>query len=395
MFPRPLPAPGPFSRVDERDTIFSRARLRVGSELHRAFYARRPQWQHADDRTRRLRPLASPGGRGFRALEAALIHACFDASDLIADAVNRQEREGEHSGSEGAGPGAAEATWPTLDLAGDPAALSASVKAVVRFLGATDVGITTLEPGFVYSHRGRPLERHGEPIALDHSHAIVLVFPMREPWVGTSPELPTTAETARVYQQTSAACYALARTLQRLGAPARAHVDSSYLVMCPPIAVQAGLGELGRNGLLVHRSLGPGVRLGVVTTSAPLAVDPPECHGVGAFCQVCAKCAQHCPASAIPQGEPSEVRGALKWPLQTERCYHYWRSQGSDCGVCVRTCPFAKPDTPMHRWVRDIIRRTTAFNRLMVVVDDLVYGHDARRGGFPAPPLADEPPRVP
>jgi ferredoxin len=266
---------------------------------------------------------------------------------------------------------------------------------VARFLGAADVGITALEPGFVYSHRGRPLERHGEPIELDHTHAIVLVFPMREPWVGTSPELPTTAETARVYQQTSAACYALARTLVRLGAPARAHVDSNYLVMCPPIAVQAGLGELGRNGLLVHRTLGPGVRLGVVTTSAPLATDAPECHGVGAFCQVCAKCAQHCPAGAIPTGAPERVRGALKWPLNTERCYHTWRSRGSDCGVCVRTCPFAKPDTALHRLVRDVIRRTTALNRLMVVFDDLVYGHGARPGGFPAPPLVDEPPLTP
>ncbi len=395
MRPRPLPCPGPFSRVDERDTIFSRARLKVGSALHEAFYAKRPQWRHADDRTRRLRPLATPGGRAFRALEAAVVQACFDTSDLIAEAVSREEQTSSQAPAQAVGPGEVEAPWPRLDPDGDPAALSASVKAVARFLGAADVGIASLEPGFVYSHRGRPLERHGEPIELDHSHAIVLVFPMLEPWVGTSPELPATAETARVYQQSSAACFALARTLQRLGAPARAHVDSSYLVMCPPIAVQAGLGELGRNGLLVHRTLGPGVRLGVVTTRAQLAPDEPECHGVGAFCGVCARCAEHCPAGAIPRGGPQRVRGADKWPLETERCYHFWRSQGSDCGVCVRACPFAKPDTAPHRLVRHIIRHSTALNRLMVHLDGWMYGHRARPAPFPVPPLADEPPELP
>jgi len=387
VIPRPLPAPGPFPRVDERDTIFSRARLKSGAALHGAYYARRPELRHADDRTRRLRPLASPGGRGFEALEAALIHACFDASDLIAEAVEREQQAETCATSSGAGPGPAAGAWPRLDTGGDPAAMSRSVRAIARFLGAADVGIAPLDPGFVYSHRGRPLEQHGEPIELEHSHAIVLVFPMREPWVGTSPELPATAETARVYQQTAAACFSLARTLQRLGASARAHVDSNYLVMCPPIAVQAGLGELGRNGLLVHRDLGPGVRLGVVTTDLPLSTDTPMCHGIGAFCTTCAKCAERCPAGAIPTGAAERVRGVDKWPLRAERCYHYWRSQGSDCGVCVRSCPFHKPDTPLHRWVRDLIRRTTAFNRVMVMFDDLVYGSGARSAGFPRPPL--------
>jgi ferredoxin len=394
--PAPLPAPGPFPRVDERDTIFSRARLQLGSELYHRYYERRPELRRADDRTRALRPLATPGGRAFRALEAAVVQGCFDASDLVAQAVWRDEEQPaiQAPAASGAGPGDAEGAWPRLDPDGDPIAMSRAVKAVARFLGAADVGIAPLEPGFVYSHRGRPLDRHGEAVKLDHSHAIVLVFPMREPWVGTSPELPSTAETARVYQQSAAACYALARALKRLGASARAHVDSNYLVMCPPLAVQAGLGELGRNGLLVHRRLGPGVRLGVVTTRLPLQPDEPECHGVGAFCRVCAKCARRCPANAIPDGPPQRVRGVDKWPLEAERCYHYWRAQGSDCGVCVRACPFHKPDTPLHRWVRGLIRGSVAFNRLMVVFDDLFYGPRPGSGGFPAPPLTRQSPRA-
>jgi reductive dehalogenase len=394
--PAPLPAPGPFPRVDERDTIFSRARLKLGSRLYQRYYARRPELQRADDRSRSLRPLATPGGLAFQALEAALTQGCFDASDLIARAVEGDEGGGASTSvASGVGPGEGEGCWPRLDPGGDREACSAAVKAAARFLGAVDVGITALEPGFVYSHRGRPVERHGAPITLEHGSAIVLVFPMREPWVGTSPELAATAETARAYQQTGAACFALARALKRLGVDARAHIDSNYLVMCSPLAVQAGLGELGRNGLLIHRALGPGVRLGVVTTDAQLAFDDPACLGVGSFCGVCAKCAEHCPSSAIPRGAPQRVRGVDKWPLAAERCYHYWRAQGSDCGVCVRSCPFHKPDTALHRWVRGLIRRTTAFNRLLLLGDDLFYPPRAGTSPFPPPPLATRPGAAP
>ncbi len=387
MRPSPLPCPGPVEPVDERDTIFVRARLEPGTDLYRAYYERRPDLQHADDRARALRALASPGSPRFRPLDAALVESCFEASDLVASAVERGDRRPH---ADGLGPGADEQScWPDLDLAADPAAAVLSLKAAARFLGAADVGFTALDPGFVYSHRGRPLAEHGEPIDLPHATAIVLVFPMREPWVGSSPEMSATAETARVYQQTAAACFALARTLTWLGADARAHVDSNYLVICPPLAVRAGLGELGRNGLLVHKHLGPGVRLGVVTTDLELPPDEEECHGVADFCRSCSKCAEHCPAGAIPTGEPRALRGAVRWPLAAERCYHFWRSQGSDCGVCVRVCPFAKPDTTLHRFVRSFVRRTTALNRLVLWFDDKLYGHQGRVSPLPSPPVRE------
>ena len=384
MFPRPLPAPGPFPRVDERDTIFSRARLRVGTALYESYYRRRPEHQHDDDRIRRLRHLAAPGTPRFRSMEAVLTEACFAATGLVAHAL---EHEDSVRRTEGLGPGARadDAAWPSIGADTSPSTAASAVKAAARFLGAADVGIAPLDPAFVYSHRGQLLEMHGQPVELPHRSAIVLVFPMREPWVGTSPELTATAETARAYQQAASACYSLARALRNLGAGARGHVDTNYLVICPPLAVAAGLGELGRNGILVHRTLGPGVRLGVVTTDLVLDRDTRWCHGVADFCRSCAKCAEHCPASAIPKGEPVSVGGAVKWPLAAERCYHYWRSQGGDCGVCVRVCPFTKADTPLHRGIRAIIRRTTVLNRSLLWLDDRVYGHRCRSASLPSP----------
>jgi ferredoxin len=364
------PHPGPLVPFDERDSVFARTRLRPGSPEYDAYYDAHPGNRASDDRTRALPPLASPGTRRYRAAEGALVEAMFDASDLVAAAVEAASAPAVPDGL--GSPDEAPRERTTAQPA--PEALTRFAREASLFLGADDVGITSLDPAFVYTHRGRPLSRFGDPVDLAHRFAVVLVFPMCQALVSTSPLMSSTAETARVYQQAAATCFGLARAFERLGVPARAHVDSNYLVVCPPLAEAAGLGEVGRNGILVHRTLGPGVRLGAVTVDAELIPDGARDFGIAAFCRVCGKCAANCPAAAIPAGDPEPVRGALKWPLVAERCYHFWRTQGTDCGVCVRTCPFAKPDTPLHRLVRRVVRSTAVMNRMLLRADDLIYG---------------------
>jgi ferredoxin len=373
MRPKSLVHPGPFEPYDERDTVFARTRLKPGTEQYEEYYARRPQWQERDDRTRALRNLASPGTRRYRPGAGALVDATFEGSDVVAAAIDAADK----------GPPFGR-TPSTLGLA-----------ETGEFLGPrhpcefSDVGIAPLDPEFVYTHRGRPESAFGEPITLKHTHAAVLAFPMRDDLVRSSPEMTATAETGRVYQVLSAACFMLADALKRMGIPARGHVDTSYLVIVPPLGVAAGLGELGRNGFLIHPTFGPGVRLGAVTFHADCAVDPEVCHGIADFCRVCGKCADNCPAKAIPEGEPEVLRGALKWPMRPARCYHYWRTQGTDCGLCIRTCPFAKPDTSLHKFVRWAIRGSTALNRFFLWCDDRIYG--ASPPSQPPPILTEGP----
>lgn len=377
MRPRPLNHPGPFEPFDERDTVFARNRLRPGSETFEEYYGRHPELRSPDDRTRAQPHLASPGTRRYRPGPGALVDATFEASELMAAAIDRADDEPGWGGTPRT-LGAADngdALGPrhpcTFASAAD---LTRWIEEAARFLGAADVGATRLDQAFVYTHRGRPLSKFGQPIALDHPSAAVLVFPMSADLVGSSPEMTATAETGRVYQQAAAACFSLADALKRMGIRARAHVDTSYQVVCPPLAVNAGLGELGRNGILIHPTFGPGVRLGVVTLDAELDYDAEVCHGIADFCRACGKCAVNCPAGAIPEGEPTVRGGALKWPMNAEHCYHYWRTQGTDCGLCIRSCPFAKPDTRLHRFVRRSIARSTALNRFFLWCDDLVYG---------------------
>jgi len=395
MRPRPLKRPGPLEPFDERDTVFARTRLRPGTETYAEYYGRRPEREHADERTRAQPSLASPGTRRYRPGSGALCDATFEASELVADAIDRADEGPEFGGTPknlGAEDGEP-ATGPRHPCRFESAgALTRWIKGAALFLGAADVGATRLDPAFVYTHRGRPLGLFGEPIALEHPYAVALVFPMRHEMLGASPEMSATVETGWVYQQGSAVCFTLAQALRRMGIGARAHVDSSYQVICPPVAVDAGLGELGRNGFLIHPTFGPGVRLGVVTVDAELEQDDQVCHGIAEFCRVCGKCAANCPAGAIPEGEPTEVRGAEKWPMNAEHCYHYWRTQGTDCGLCIRTCPFAKRDTSLHRFVRRSIAATSAFNRFFLWCDDLLYGRKPESA--PNPLLGEGPEQI-
>jgi len=75
-------------------------------------------------------------------------------------------------------------------------------------------------------------------------------------------------------------------------------------VLCPPIAEDAGLGTIGRIGLLITPELGPRVRLSVVTTDLPIIIDKKKKdNSVIEFCTKCKKCAEVCPTEAIPFDE--------------------------------------------------------------------------------------------
>jgi epoxyqueuosine reductase QueG len=81
----------------------------------------------------------------------------------------------------------------------------------------------------------------------------------------------------------------MARFIQELGYHAMPSGNDTALSI--PMAVDAGLGELGRNGILITPKYGPRVRLCKVFTDLPLVHDKPVDLGVQAFCEICKKCA--------------------------------------------------------------------------------------------------------
>ncbi len=345
----------PQTRVDERRIPFAWIRLRPGTPVWEQYYRIYPERKEVEDAIWELPGLLSPRARGAH----PLAFAASEASFMLTAAV-RHQVEGEVA---------------ERQVRLEPEVMTRFVKALARYYGAVDVGVTELRPYHVYSHIGRGTGEYGAPLEPEHRYAIAFTVEMRYEPMQTAPWAWTVMESAHQYVEAAKVALRLAYVIRLLGYPARAHIDGNYRVIAPLVARDAGLGELGRMGLLITPRLGPRVRLGVVTTDLPLVPTPrvPDASVVD-MCQHCKKCAVNCPGRAIPMGEREMVDGALRWRIDIDRCFRYWNVIGTDCGRCIAVCPYAHPDTLLHNLVRAAIRRSGTMRRAAAWFDDLLYG---------------------
>jgi ferredoxin len=386
------PEPG----VDERDIMFSRATLVPGTERFEAYYEARPRNRDPDNRFRNEPGLLSPGSAHFHREGFAAADAAFWTIEMLRPFVEGEGAaqwgvEGEGSPALDLGPergGEAHARAAGAKLGGeragpaasdrdalDPASVTRFLKAWTLKMGAHSVGVTTLRDYHLYTHVGRGPD-YGRPVDLDHPFALALTVEMDKEMVDPAPRSPTVMESALQYLRSGVMAVQLADLIRRLGYRARAHVDGNYRVICPLVARDAGLGELGRMGLLMTPRLGPRVRIAVVTTDIPLITDEPaqELTTVD-FCLHCRKCADSCPSRAIAFGDPEmDDNGVLRWKIDAEACFTLWGRLGTDCARCMAVCPFSHPDHALHSLVRWGIRHNGLFRRGAVWMDDLVYG---------------------
>ncbi len=350
--------PGQPQRLDERDAIFHRFyRLKPGIPEFEAYYRDHAKKRAFDEKVRAMPSLGSPGSQTYHELASPFLIAASDALEKITRDVDWDP-----------------APVEGVPLKATPMEFTRRIKGFARYLGADLVGTTKLDPTHVYSHIGRSPGQWGAPIELDHSHAIAIAVEMNFDMVRHAPDTALTTETAFKYFEAAKVAMVVARYINLLGYEARAHVDGNYRVLCVPVAVDAGLGELGRLGLLMTPQFGPRVRLSVVTTNLPLTQAEPIAFGVQHFCELCKKCATCCPSAALDSGEKAVHNGVEKWQSDQQRCYRYWRVLGTDCGICVRVCPYSHPDTPVHNSVRRILRRNALARRLALWADDHFYG---------------------
>jgi len=114
-------------------------------------------------------------------------------------------------------------------------------------------------------------------------------------------------------------------------------MDGNYLLVANRVAMDAGLGEFGRCGMLLTPQFGPAVRFSVVTTDIPLVADSRSEFGITEFCRICRNCALLCPAGALAmEDRPSD------WKVAPEKCYEKWRQFGTDCSICISACPLSR-----------------------------------------------------
>jgi len=356
---------GEQKRIDEREAIFHRfCRLEPGSEDFNIYYHQHPDQLNFDNEVRSLPHLAEPGTRTYHPMISPYQSAMFDVIEKMTHNIDWEPR-------------------PVEDVPVQISATEATqrIKGFGRYVGADLIGTTRLNPYYIYSNIGRSPGHWGDSIELNHKYGIAIGVEMDYEMIRHTPDSAASTETAFKYYEVTKVAMILARYINILGYNARAHVDGNYRVPCVPIAADAGLGELGRLGLLITPTLGPRLRLAVVTTDLPLLQDSPVVFGVQDFCTFCKKCAVNCPSGAISKGDKEVYKGVEKWQSNQGSCYRFWRSQGTDCAVCVRVCPYSHPGSVLHNGVRRAIRRNHWIRRMAYFGDNLFYGKKPKCSG--------------
>jgi len=351
-------------RHDERDIPFARLRsVPAGSEYYRRYYEGHPEKEAGDAKRREKGLLGHPGSIDSRYRpNVSMMEAAFDMPDFL----------GPHAVSE------PESDNPPAGLS--PERATEIVKNYALHIGADRVGICRLNPLWVYSHRGEIFYDRWEDWGKELNpedlppYAVVMLTEMDTRHVYGAPHTPTVAESAKGYAKGSYLSTLLARWFFHMGYRGIAENTRRYDLALPPVAVDAGLGEVGRLGYLIAPKFGARVRIFVTLTDMPLVPDRPISIGADEFCKRCKKCAESCPSNSILLGDKVIHKGALKWKLNEDTCFEYWSKVGTDCSICMAVCPFSRPNTLLHKVVRWFVARSPIAQKVFPSIDNYLYG---------------------
>ncbi|MEA3496712.1 MAG: reductive dehalogenase domain-containing protein [Bacteroidota bacterium] len=348
----------PKSRFDERDVVFSRNKLIKGEKNYLEYYKANPSKKKIDDSIRSLPGLLSPKASKYNKQLFEKADYYFSKTEelypLVDGTVAKEKKNIKIENS------------------------TKAIKQKILEQGAVSVGITELKDYHLYSNKGRG-GKYGEEIKKTHKIAIAFTVEMDRDLNRAAPEAPTVVESARQYFNAGKIATSIAENIRKMGFSAKAHIDGNYELICPLVARDAGLGEIGRMSILITPKLGPRVRIGVITTDLPLMKDNRiQDLSVIDFCTKCNKCAKVCPVNAIPLGAIKDINGVMKWKLKEDACFAYWNTIGTDCGICMATCPYSHPNNFFHRFIRKGIEKSSLFRSIATPLDDLFYGKNPK-----------------
>ena len=257
----------------------------------------------------------------------------------------------------------------------DPTWMTRFIKKAGLLFGAEMVRIARLDQRWMY-----------EGLDIPHKYAILIVDTHIPSLMHTAPSHLTELGTEEIYARLKITANQLADLIRRLGYDAVDRETSGFdpAMLMVPLAIDAGIGEFSRMGMVLSPEFGTNMRLRAITTDLPLDADRPISFNVHDFCMSCEICAQRCPAKAIPLGPPTDKptdyhnnTGCRKWFINSERCLSYIyadRKTWTNCARCIAFCPWNKSLNLMHNAVRwSAIHFPTALKKLLISGDEMTH----------------------
>lgn len=322
-----------FERFNQINDMFSRAFWdnTVRSKLSDAFFD-----------SHRVQP-SGKRAPGFRQKDFALRNAAWALSDTFS---NRGAEKGTREGFQSWMECEAEIANEKLPIE-NVQEYTLEFKEIAKLFGADLVGITPIDNRWHYSKRvdTRDFTAASNKLPGNFSHVIVMGHAMDKKLVDTYPSALASSAAGFEYSHEAAIVTQMTTYIRSLGYEALGSMNDTALVI--PYAIQAGLGEYGRNQMVITPEFGPRVRFSKIFTNMPLHHDEPINRGIAKYCTQCTKCADSCPPKALPAGPPSfeqlnqsTIKGVKKWSADCEKCFSYWTKLKTDCAICMRVCPF-------------------------------------------------------
>lgn len=202
-------------------------------------------------------------------------------------------------------------------------------------LGIDFVGFAPIDEDLMFEND------HIGGIEVLYENAIVLGMEMDYEAIDTAPEPPAGIESLNIYAELGEATNKLTNFIRSKGYRAIGCHPLGGPILYPAMAVKAGLGQIGSQGLLITKKFGPRQRLSVIAVNiSPLPEVVQEPVDIEQYCKKCKRCVQMCPVNAI-YDEPIVKEKGILTRIDGEKCIEYFYKT-TGCSVCIKECPFHK-----------------------------------------------------
>jgi len=270
---------------------------------------------------------------------------------------------------------------------------SLKIKSAARIFGVSRCGITRRDRRWDYDPLYDTFNEKelswDKDFPFEPKTVIVLLTEMDYLAMSTAPSWSETGTVGNGYSEMSKVSSQMAEFIRKLGYQAVA--AGNDLGLSVPYAMMAGLGEGARNGCLIAPGLGPRLRICKVYTDFDFVeYDQPRNFGVLDFCSRCMRCAESCPSKAITfEDEPTmgptysddpdytwnSHPGIMKFHNDPKKCFNFWIENDGDCGNCICSCPYNKPDFWHHRLVDASNVLVPGFVHSIMKQFDIIFGY--------------------